>query len=276
MITTSGPDLLELNGRLALRHRVRLVSGGSEIVVFGNGLGTEQSAWHDIVPALPPRFSALLFDFPGTSPLLPQGFDPENYCSLAPFADELLCLLAEIGVKRCRYVGHSVAGMIGVLAAIEHPALFEQLILLNSSPCYLNSVDYIGGFDRADLDGLLTTIATNYQGWVAGFAPSAIAADVPEAVQEFSSGLLRMRPDVTFRIARMIFESDLRHLLPRISVPTILVHSSDDIAVPKDVGHYLHDTIIGSKLLWIDAKGHLPHLSAPAVVRHALAGILAD
>jgi sigma-B regulation protein RsbQ len=266
---------LRLDGVLALRHKVTRVGIGDTIIVFSHGLGTDQNAWRAVVADLPDRYTALLFDLPGAGPLLPDEFDPDAYRSLAPFADDLLALLDEVGVDRCIYVGHSVSGMIGVLAAIEAPERFCQLVLLNASPRYLNDKDYVGGFDRADLEGLFETMAANYQGWVAGFAPAAVAADTSRAVEDFAAGLLAMRPDVTLRIARTVFESDVRELLPMLRVPTVLVHAHDDIAVPPSVARYLRAHIRDSTLVWIDAKGHLPHLSAPGAVSAALRGHLA-
>jgi sigma-B regulation protein RsbQ len=257
---------LRLDGPLARRHRARLIGDGCDLLVFSHGLGTDQTAWTPVVQRLPPQFSALLFDLPGAGPLLHYAFDPDRYRSIARFADDLLDLLDEVGVTRCRYVGHSVSGMIGVLAAIEDPGRFSQLLLLNASPRYLNEAGYQGGFDREDLEGLLGAMASNYQAWVAGFAPAAIAADVPAAVEDFSRGLLAMRPDITVRIARAIFESDVRDLLCQLRVPTVLIHSRADIAVPPSVAHYLRDHIAGATLAWIAASGHLPHMSAPAEV----------
>jgi pimeloyl-ACP methyl ester carboxylesterase len=263
-----------LDGPLARRYRAKAVGSGPRMVVFGHGLGTDQSAWREVVRDLPSDVTALLFDLPGAGPLLPEGFDPDDYRSLAAFADDLLDLFEEVGVTGCTYVGHSVAGMVGALAAIEAPERFERLVLLNASPRYLNDAGYVGGFERADVDGMLGTMADNYQAWVAGFAPAAIGEASQAAIDEFTAGLLAMRPDVTLRVARTIFESDVRPLLPMLHVPTVLIHSREDMAVPVEVGRYLHAHIAGSELVWIDAVGHLPHLSAPGAVRAAMRGIL--
>lgn len=267
---------LRLDGPLARRHRARLIGSGRKLVVFSHGLGTDQTVWSAVLKCLPEDLSVLLYDLPGAGPLLPAGFDPGDYQSLSAFADDLLNLLDEIGAETIRYVGHSVSGMIGALAAIEAPARFEKLLLLNASPRYLDEGEYRGGFSRGDLEGLLSAMAANYQGWVAGFAPVAVGERVPKAVDDFSSGLLAMRPDVTLRVARTIFESDVRALLPLLRVPTILIHSRNDVAVPEAVAHYLRDRIPDSHLVWIEANGHLPHLSAPEVVAAALRRHLGD
>lgn len=272
----TGGTSLTLSGPLARRHNARLIGSGDALVVFSHGLGNDQRAWHAVIERLPGNVSALLFDLPGAGPLLPADFDPDDYNSVADYADDLLNLFDEIGVARCTYVGHSVSGMIGVLAAIEDPDRFSQLMLLNASPRYLNDEGYVGGFEQAELDSLFVAMSANYQAWVAGFAPMAVGVDVPDAIVDFSAGLLAMRPDVTAKIARMIFTSDLRHVLPMLAVPTLLIHAREDIAVPAAVGHYLHSNIAGSRIAWIDTAGHLPHLAAPeevaAVLRANLGG----
>lgn len=264
-----------IDGPLALRHHVRAIGQGPEIVVFGHGFGTDQHAWDQIVEAVPDRFTIVLFDLPGTGPLLPEGFDPDDYRQLSDFADDLLDLLEEMGVARCTFIGHSVAGAVGILSAIELPDRFDRLILLNASPRYLNDAGYAGGFDPSEIAALLDSMAANYQAWVAGFAPAAIGEDVPRAVEQFSTTLLAMRPDVTVRVARTIFESDIRALLPHLRVPTVLIHSRRDIAVSPQAACYLHSKIDGSRLVWIEADGHLPHLSSPALVRGAVRDALA-
>lgn len=265
---------LRIDGPLARRHRVTLVGSGERVVMLSHGFGTDQSAWSGVLERLPRDICFLLYDLPGAGPLLPADFDPIRYRSLSSFADDLLALLDEMGVRRLSFVGHSVSGMVGVLAALEDPERFERLILLNASPRYLDDVDYHGGFSRTDLDSLLDAMAANYAAWIAGFAPVAVGEDVPDAVEQFSAGLLKMRPDVTLRIARAIFESDIRPLLTKLTTPTDLIHSHDDVAVPAAVANYMRDHIPRSALAWIDASGHLPHLSAPDVVADALRSTL--
>jgi sigma-B regulation protein RsbQ len=261
---------LRFDGTLARRHRAHAIGSGADLIVFSHGLGTDHSSWARLLESLPDRYTALLFDLPGAGPLLPEDFDTDNYRTLAPFADDVLALLEEVGVARCTFVGHSVSGMIGVLAGIEDPGRFEQLALLNSSPRYLNDEDYRGGFEPQELAELFDAMGSNYQAWVAGFAPMAVDARAPAAVESFSASLLAMRPDVTIAVARTIFGSDVRALLPALTVPALLVHSRSDIAVPEAVALYLHRMIAGSRLVWIDASGHLPHLSAPRDVARAL------
>jgi sigma-B regulation protein RsbQ len=249
---------------------------GPRLLLFSHGFGTAQAVWRKVVQGLPPEFSAVLFDLPGASPHLPRDFQVEDYRSIDRFAQDLLDLMAELHIERCEYVGHSLSGMVGLLAAKAAPEKFERLVLLNASPRYIDDDDYAGGFSHADVEGLIRSMETNYRSWVAGFAPLAIYAPVPEAVEDFSQDLLAMRPDVAARIAQFIFTSDYRALLPTIEAPVCLIHSRSDIAVPESVAHYMTAHLPNSSLHWIDALGHLPHISAPDEVLKALLACIAD
>lgn len=83
---------------------------------------------------------------------------------------------------------------------------------------YLNDSNYYGGFDEQDLVQLFSTMKSNFQAWVSGFAPAAVGADLHDrTVQEFSRTLFSMRSDVALSVGRAIFYSDLRSMLPQVT-----------------------------------------------------------
>lgn len=261
---------MRLDGPLARRHRLRLHGAQGPLLLLAHGLGTDQNSWSRVVEPLAHRFRVLTYDLPGVGPLDPEDFDLEAYRFLSAYADDLIALLDEVDAGPVVYVGHSVSGMIGVLAAIEAPERFQRLLLLNASPRYLDDEGYRGGFTPEALAGLYAAMRGNYAGWVAGFAPLAMGSALPEHVQEFAEGLLAMRPDRTLAVARSIFESDLRAVLPSLQRPVMLLHARDDIAVPPEVGHYLARALPDAELVWMQARGHLPHISASEEIQRLI------
>ena len=61
--------------------------------------------------------------------------------------------------------------MIGILAAIKEPERFDRLVLIGPSPRYINDGDYVGGFKREDIEGLLDFLDSNHLGWSSTMAP---------------------------------------------------------------------------------------------------------
>ena len=94
-----------------------------------------------------------------------SAYDRGKYDSLQGYADDVLEICRELDLERVIFVGHSVSAMIGVLAAIQEPERFDELVLIGPSPRYIDDGDYIGGFSREDIEGLLdSSTATTWAG----------------------------------------------------------------------------------------------------------------
>ena len=255
------------------RNHVRLLGQGDQPLIFAHGFGSDQTAWRHQVAAFEPFYKIILFDQVGAGQSDLAAYSPIRYSSLYGYAEDLLELCTELKLSQTILVGHSVSGMISLLAALIDPSRFKQLIFLSASPRYLNdaATSYIGGFEQSDLDALYAAMSANYYAWASGFAPIAMRnTDRPELAIEFAQTLSAIRPDIAQAVSRMIFQSDYRTELPKLTVPTTILQSSHDIAVPAQVGQFMADKIPQSKLISIDAQGHLPHLSAPDVVNQTL------
>lgn len=257
------------------RNNVRILGNGEKTIIFAHGFGSDQTAWRQQVAAFSDNYQIVLFDHVGAGKSDFSAYSPLRYSSLYSYAEDLLDLCAELKLTNSILVGHSVSGMISLLAALVEPNCFSQLLFISASPRYLNDVDYYGGFEQSDLDKLYKAMSTNYYAWAVGFAPMAMATqDKPELAQEFANTLSAIRPDIAQAVARVIFQSDHRLELPRLSVPTFILQANNDIAVPPEVGQYMASKIPQSTLINIDAQGHLPHISAPDVVNKAIAKCL--
>lgn len=207
----------------------------------------------------------------------PQHYDHMRYGSLEAYAHDLLRVIHAAEAAPCVFVGHSMCGMIGMLAGIIRPQAFTSMVMINPSPCYINDASYEGGFREEDVKALLAGISNDYFAWVQGFAPTVVGGppDRPE-VEEFSRGLRAMRPDVAFSMALTLFRSDLRDKLGKFAVPTTILQSTRDPAVPVAVGEYLRNAWPHSRLRLLDAEGHLPHMTHAPLVMDALADVLGE
>lgn len=257
------------------RNNVKILGKGNQTIIFAHGFGTDQTAWRHQVAAFAPNYQIVLFDHVGAGKSDLAAYSPRRYSSLYSYAEDLLDLCTQLKLTECILVAHSVSGMISLLAAIVAPQCFSQLLMINASPRYLNDHPYIGGFEQSDLDALYAAMSSNYYAWVSGFAPLIMGnLDKPELATEFASTLAAIRPDIAQAVARLIFQSDHRTELPKLSVPTVILQASNDIAVPPQVGQYMATHIPSSRLISIPATGHLPHLSAPNQVTSVIASCL--
>lgn len=260
------------------RNNVKVQGQGNQTLIFAHGFGADQTVWRHMVPIFESDYRILLFDHVGAGKSDFTAYSRARYSSLHGYAEDLLELCTELKLTNSILVGHSVSAMIGLLAFLIEPEIFSRLIFIGASPRYLNDVDYHGGFEQSDLDALYAAMSTNYEAWACGFfAPLLVGnPERPNLAREFANTLVAVRPDIALALARAIFQSDFRADLVRLNVPTLIIQSSEDNAVPSEVGQYIASKIPNSQLVNIKARGHLPHLSAPDEVIRAIRAYLAQ
>jgi len=247
------------------RNNVK-ISGpeGRQAIVFAHGFGCDQNMWRFVAPAFADDYRVVLFDHVGAGGSDLSAYQRSRYDSLQGYARDLLEICHELGLKDAVFVGHSVSAMIGVLAAVEDPGLFESLVLVGPSPRYINEGDYVGGFSQEDIDGLLESLDSNYLGWSSAMAPVIMSnSDRPELGSELTNSFCRTNPEIARHFARVTFSSDNRADLPKVAARALVLQCSEDVIAPRCVGEYVHRQIPGSELVLMKATGHCPNLSAP-------------
>jgi sigma-B regulation protein RsbQ len=233
-------------------------------MMFAHGYGCDQNMWRFVVPAFADTHRVVLFDHVGNGKSDLGAYDDDRYSTLDGYASDILEIIDEYDLTDVIFVGHSVASMMGVLAAIRAPERFARLVLVGPSPRYVNDGDYIGGFERPAIDEMLESLDSNYLGWSAAMGPVIMGnPDRPELGTELTNSFCRTDPEIARKFARVTFLSDNRDDLPRVRTPSLILQCADDVIAPAVVGDYVHRHLAGSTLISMNATGHCPNLSAP-------------
>lgn len=252
------------------RNNVHVLGSGSRTLLFAHGYGCDQSMWRHITPSFP-DFRIVLFDYVGSGDSDASAFDQTRYSTLRGYATDVLEIIDELALERVNFVGHSVSSMIGALADIQNPDAFESLTMIGPSPCYINQQDYVGGFERSDIEGLLESLESNHVAWSASMAPVIMGREnTAELSGELEASFCRMDPFLANHFARVTFLSDNRADLPRVTARTLILQCRKDVIAGLEVGQYVHKCVPKSQFVLMDATGHCPHMSAPGKVTEAL------
>jgi sigma-B regulation protein RsbQ len=263
-------------GNVLERNRVtvRGVAAGRPIV-FAHGFGCDQEMWRFVAPDFEVDHKVVLFDHVGSGRSDLSAYDPVTYGSLQGYADDVVEICRTLDLHDVVFVGHSVAAMIGALASLQAPDIFGALVMVGPSPRYVDDGDYVGGFTRSDIAGLLDALDGNHLGWSAQMAPVIMGnPDRPELAAELTNSFCATDPDIARQFARVTFLSDNRADLAAVTVPTLVLQCSDDPIAPEVVGTYVHEHIRGSVLTRLSATGHCPNLSAPEETTSAIRAFL--
>jgi len=240
-------------------------------MLFVHGFGTDQRVWADIASEFRKDYRLILCDNAGAGHSSPDFFVASRYQTLHGYARDLINICDSLGLRNITAVGHSAGGMMCLLASIARPDLFSKLVLICASPRYLDDAGYHGGFSQADIQSLYDTASQEYEEWANGFAAQVMQnPERPELARRFAGELKAIPPHHALTVLCSILQSDHRQELNKVSRPTLLIHSAQDLAVPRSVADYMRREIPASKLEMIDATGHLPHVSAPGQVIDAM------
>lgn len=244
-------------------------------VIFGHGFGCDQLIWLPVISHLPTTIKPVTFDYIGCGRSDFSAYSHNKYSSFSGYVDDLITVIESLELAPIDYVGHSVGGMIGMLAAIKRPDLFKQIIAIGPSPCYLNEPDYHGGFEREDILELLSMMERNHFEWAGYLAPIVMEnSNRPEFAEQLRKSFANSNPVISRNFAEVVFFSDNRELLPQVPVPVTLMYCDVDVIVPVDVIQYMAENIPQTRMIQLDAMGHYPHVSAPQEVSNKILATL--
>lgn len=251
------------------RNHVQMLGAGRQPIVFAHGFGCDQRIWRLITPAFAERYQLVLFDYVGCGQSDLAAFSLERYDSLHGYAQDVLDICGALDLRQAIFVGHSISGAIGALAAIRAPGCFERLIMIGSSAHYINEPGYVGGFEHAEIMGMLDLMEKNYFGWANFLAPLAMQnADRPDLAHDLEQSFRSLDPRIARDFARVTFLADIRRDLPQLRTPTLLIQAAEDQIVPSSAADYLHQHLPNSTQRIIQAIGHYPHVShAPETIQ---------
>jgi class 3 adenylate cyclase/pimeloyl-ACP methyl ester carboxylesterase len=194
-------------------------------------------------------FSRLIsFDKYGTG--LSDPIPSKELPPLEEWMDDVSAVMDAVGLERAAIMGAGEASPMAVLFAATYPERTDALVLANATARISAAPGYDIGAPPEVQERLVTTIE---QTWGRGDIIAALnpsIADDPAAVDAWGRFFrLSLSPATAAAVIRMLFQLDVRDVLPTISVPTLVVHRQDNPIVTVDQGRYLADHIKGAKFV---------------------------
>ena len=180
--------------------------------------------------------------------------------------DDVRAVMDAVGSRRAALLGISEGGPMSLLFAATHPERTTGLVLYGSYARRAWAPDHTCGrrpeemarvFERIEQDwGRPNTLAETY-------APSS-----DEAYRRWWASYLRLAgsPGAAIAILRMNMEIDVRHILPAIHVPTLVIHRTGDRVSSIEQGRYLAAHIPGAEMVELPGEDHMPTLGDPEAV----------
>lgn len=246
------------------RNNVHILGKGTTTILLAHGFGCDQTAWSSLVPHLEKNYRLVLMDFVGAGGSDSTQFDRQKYATLSGYASDIIEICDSLELKDIVFTGHSVACMIGLMVSIQRPELFNRMIWIGPSPCYINKGEYYGGFAQETIDTMMGLIEKNYIRWAGEMAPAIMDEENDaDLVQRLTDSFCRVDPAIAAHFARTTFLSDNRDDLGKCTVPSLTINCNHDIISPVSVIEYIRRHTPGNTFTIIEGRGHCPHMSHP-------------
>lgn len=260
------------------RNNISRRGYGRQILLLAHGFGCDQLMWRFLVPQLEHDFDLVLFDYVGSGQADLKAYNRNRYQDLTGYAQDIVDICLALDLTDVVLVGHSVSGMIGLLAAEQLGRRLRSIVMVCPSPCFLNRPPtYFGGFEEADLQELIDLMDKNYIGWAGFLAPLVTGLEAEHPItSQLHDSFCTTNPLSAKTFAKATFFSDHRDLLPKAQLPVLILQSEQDALAAPAVGQYMQQQLANSQLQIIAARGHCLHMTHPAEVAVAIKGFVTE
>ena len=240
-----------------LRIAYRWAGTGPPLVLLHGG-PLDSREWRRQLDGLADDFTVVAWDMPGCG----RSADPPEYFRTRDYADCLAAFIEALGLEQPHLLGLSFGSGLALEFYRWHPSIPRTLILASAYAGWTGSLPPDVVEQRKQQ--MLRRIERPPEQFANEFLPSLLTDLAPaELVDEVRGILSDFHPAGQRALLRAGFaEHDVRDVLPRIDVPTLLLYGDQDVRSPLTVAEEMHASIPRSTLVVIPGVGHMIDMEA--------------
>ena len=192
---------------------------------------------------------------------------PPEPPTLEQTMDDIEAVMDAAGMEQASFFGISEGGPATVLFAASHPTRVRALVLYGTWARIVRSEDHPEGVPPEAFEAFAARVDQEWGGPVAAdvFAPSV--ADDPTFRDHWARFLRHgAAPRDAAALIRMYRDADVRHALPSINAPTLVLHRTGDKLTPVAGGRRIAELIPGARFVELPGNDHLPIVDSDQII----------
>jgi class 3 adenylate cyclase len=247
-------------GDLSLAYQV-IGEGSSDLVFVPDWFTHVEAQWEErrserFLRRLASLGRLIVFDKRGTG--LSDPIPLDHLPTVEEWVEDLRLVLDAVSSSTVALVCASGGTFLGLSFAAMYPERVRALVVIDGSSCHPRREDYPEGVRPESLVWAREWVR---RVWGTGKSLEFIC---PSLINDHAFVAWRARyertaasPGVVRKMFDLLTEADVRHVLPAISAPTLVLHRTDDLWVRAAQGRYIAERIRGARLLELPGTDHI-------------------
>lgn len=235
---------------------VEIVGQGKPLVLI-HGWGMHGGVWQPLVKRLAKDYMLYIVDLPGMGHSRPV--TPFHLYSLAEEVAEVIPGVSDV-------LGWSLGGLIAQNIAVTQPDRIRRLILVGTSPCFVDRPDWHAGIRADYFTDFAHSLDIDYKRAMIKFLTLQCmkAKGARDTIKQLRHSF-DLKPAPTAHTLKeslhILLESDLRKESIKIRKPTLLIHGDRDTLAPVQAAHWMMQQLPKGFLRVMSGAAHAPFLS---------------
>jgi len=229
------------------------IAGKGEPIVLLHGLSNNSKSWSRQIEGLKDHFTVIAWDAPGYG----QSSNPkEEFREFFQFADVLHRFIKGLQYDSVYLVGHSMGSCIAIDFTVRYPSMVKSLILADATrgAAALSKEE-----NEKKLQDRVFSIENLDPKDMASNRIQALLGENPQEDVKIEAQKImgQVRPAGYRAVAYSLYHVNQMSMLPKITVPTLIICGEEDRVTPVSESQIFHENIAHSKMVTIPKTGHL-------------------
>ena len=238
--------------------KIKSLGGRGEPLLMIHGWGVNSEIWTSLVDELKLFVTVYVVDLPGMG----------GSSSISPYTLDSISkeIKANVPIKKCNILGWSLGGQVAMYLAIKMPEFVEKLILMSTTPCFVEKIDWPYGVNKQFFLNFEIEAKKNLNDTLMKFFLIQIIGinDSKKMMKFLKNEFIELRDGNKSGMQsalNVLKEADLRNDVKKIDKLTLIITGDKDRLTSTKASVWLYETIKGATLKEIKGANHMPFIS---------------
>ena len=261
------PDGIKLNFKMA---------GSGKSLLFLHGWAMCSRVWKYQLKWFAGDYKVIALDLRGHG----RSESPDGDYSLLSLSQDIIHFIEGLQLERLTLVGWSLAVSLILKLFNSHLLEVDSLVLVDGTPAFVASGEFPHGLSYPVVKRMLKLVNSNFAQALRVFYHLLLSdserelEDKDEIWQLLTNEDYLPKPEIAHKVLLSLAYEDLRCEMENITVPTLIMHGSEDKICPPGAAQYMKEHLKSAEVVLFPGAGHAPFLTQHRIFNKRLSCFL--